>query len=332
MKNIQPSVFISYSWDEAENQEWILALVADLRRSGVLADLDINQTQRGLVHLDTMMVNNIKDNNYIIVVLTPDYVRKADAQIGGVGVETRLILNALKSNPDKVIPLLLKSTEGSSQMPYYLENYLYIDFRAPAKYEIKFKELLHRLFNKNLIDLPEVGQPPQLFGREIQGHLQRNLNEHTAISNDSIDIIPNLKKITDRDKNKFMSESYNAIISILDSLLDKTSKSNQNFEFDKEIITNQKNVYKLYVDGNLRFTLKIWLGTSFGGNTPSINLSYDNTYSHSDNSFNEIIHCESNSDKILGLKMTMNIMNKEGLMGPNGVAKEIWGMIVTRIQ
>lgn len=332
MKNIPPNVFISYSWDENENQEWILALAADLRRSGVLADLDVNQTQRGLVHLDTMMVNNIKDNNYIIVVLTPDYVRKADAQIGGVGVETRLIMNVLKSNPDKVIPVLLKSTEGISQMPFYLENYLYIDFRALANYEIKFKELLHRIFNKNLIDLPEVGQPPQLLGREIQGHLQRNLNEYATTSNESINLVPNLKEITDRDKNKFMSESYNTIISILDNLLDKTSESNQNFESDKEIITNQKNAYKLYIDGSLRFTLKIWLGMLFGGRTPSINLSYDNTYSDSDNSYNEMIRCETNAEKILGLKMTMKLMNGEELMSPDAVAKEIWATIVGRIQ
>ncbi|WP_321434340.1 toll/interleukin-1 receptor domain-containing protein [Trichococcus flocculiformis] len=330
--NSQPRVFFSYSWDNPENQEWILALVADLRNSGVLADLDINQTQKGLVHLDTMMANNVRDNDYIITVFTPDYVMKADAQIGGVGVETRLIMNVLKSNPNRVIPILLESTEGTSPVPFYLGNYMYIDFRAPGNYQIKFKELLHRIFNKNLIDLPDVGQPPQLLGREIQGHLQRNLNVYPAVSNERVDLVPNLKKITDRDKNKYMNESYNTIISTLDNLLARTGKSNQNFESDKEIITNQKNVYKLYVDGNLRFTLKIWLGTSFGGSTPSINLSYDNTFTHSDNSFNEMIRCETNAEKILGLKMTMRLMNGEEIMSPNAVAEEIWSTIVARIK
>lgn len=330
--NSQPRVFFSYSWDNPENQEWILALAVDLRRSGVLADLDINLTQKGLVHLDTMMVNNIKDNDYVIAVLTPDYVKKANEQIGGVGVETRLIMNLLKNTPDKVIPILLKSVDGISQAPFYLENYVFIDFTTQANYEIKFKELLHRVFKMNLIDLPEVGQVPHLFGRQIQGHLQRDLDGKGKISNERIDLVPNLKKITDRDKNKFMNESYQTIISTLDKLLYKTSESNQNFESDKDIITKQKNVYKLYVDGNLRFTMKIWLGNSFGGSSPSINLSYNNTYSDSDNSFNEIIQCESNTEKILGLKMTMKLINREELMSSDAVAKDIWGMIVAKIQ
>lgn len=328
--NVSPRVFISYSWDDIENQEWVLALVADLRQLGVLAELDINQTQKGLVHLDTMMVNNIQENDFVIVLLTPDYVKKANAQLGGVGVETRLIMNILKSNPDKIIPILLKSVEAGSPVPFFLENYLYIDFRTPANYKVKLNDLLYRIYNKNLIDLPAVGEPPQLVSRKIQGHLQSDSNDRKFI--DSMGLVPNLKQITDRDKNIFMKESFQTIIFGLDTLLNKTRESNQNFEFDKDAVTSLKNVYSLYVDGNLRFTLKIWLGNAFGGSAPSINLSYDKTYSDSDNSYNEIIQCELNSEKSLGLKMTMNIMGKRGIMRVEEVVKEIWAKMVARIE
>ena len=44
MKN--PTVFISYSWDNPRHKEWVIALANELRRNGIDATLDEFITQR----------------------------------------------------------------------------------------------------------------------------------------------------------------------------------------------------------------------------------------------------------------------------------------------
>ncbi len=58
MKN--PTVFISYSWDNPRHKEWVIALANELRRNGIDATLDEFITQRGTVNLNRMMIEKVK--------------------------------------------------------------------------------------------------------------------------------------------------------------------------------------------------------------------------------------------------------------------------------
>lgn len=75
-------VFISYSWDSTAHQQWVLELVYKLRDNGVDASIDILKTHE-TVNLNTMMVSNIRDNDYIIIVLTENYSKKLMNLLGG---------------------------------------------------------------------------------------------------------------------------------------------------------------------------------------------------------------------------------------------------------
>ena len=113
-------VFISYSWDSEEHKLWVLSLVNELREYGVNAVVDDILQEN---NLNTMMVENIKNSDKIIVVITPNYTQKADNLHGGVGYETKLLHNYILNDPNKIIPVLrMKAT-----LPFYLEGYRYID-------------------------------------------------------------------------------------------------------------------------------------------------------------------------------------------------------------
>lgn len=143
-----PKVFISYSWDNEEHKKWVLSLAATLRDNGVDASMDVFETQKGTTHLTEMMVKNIRDNDYTIIVMTTGYAKKADSMEGGVGTETRLLQNVINSNANKVIPILRNPLNSSKCIPFYLDGYHYIDFSEDKKFNNNIENLLYRIFAK----------------------------------------------------------------------------------------------------------------------------------------------------------------------------------------
>mgnify|MGYP003511259450 CR=1 FL=1 len=86
-------VFVSYSWDSVEHKEWVLKFVNMLRdRWGVNAKCDVFITQSNTTNLNHMMVEEIKDSDYVLIILTESYAEKANKLEGGVGFETKLLI------------------------------------------------------------------------------------------------------------------------------------------------------------------------------------------------------------------------------------------------
>ena len=80
------NVFISYSWDDEEHKRWVATLATDLRNDGVETRLDQWHTELG-DPLPAFMAKEIRDNDFVLVVCTPNYRRKSEEGRGGVGYE-----------------------------------------------------------------------------------------------------------------------------------------------------------------------------------------------------------------------------------------------------
>lgn len=314
-----PTAFISYSWDSQEHQDWVTGLVNFQRENGVEATLDVFETQTSTKNLNRMMIENIKNNDFAIIIMTPNYAQKADELQGGVGFETTMLISCIRENPNKIIPVL-RSTDRKNAIPFYLKGIYYLDFSDDHSLPEKSKELLHRLYGIDLIEKAPLGNRPDLKPRSIGELIQ-------PVAGKFDDLIPNLMLPTDRDKNQFMRESYVQIKGGLIQLLERTKQKNANFDFECENITNKKALLRAYVNGQQKYAVKIWLGSGFGSREETINLSYGNYVSESDNSMNEYISCEVTEDKILRLKMNMNMFGNRDVHTPEEVAREIWSNI-----
>ena len=319
MSKEHPSVFISYSWDSEEHENWVTVLAAKLRENGVDATIDKFETQSKTVNLNRMMVEKIKNSDNILLILTENYAKKADTFQGGVGYETNLLIRYIKDNPDKIILIMRHKGDYRKAVPFYLEGFHFIDFSHDDQFDIKFDELLHRIYQVDVIDVPKVGAKPKLKSKKII--YDRAVNEIT-------NIIPNFKEITDLDKNKFMKQSYSKILSLLSDFAEQTKHKNNNFDYDKDIVHNQKTIMRFYINGMEKYAVKIWLGNLLGGASQSIYLSYGRFSIDSDNSFNDVIECEVTKTKDLKLKMTMNFMTGNNASDAYGIAVEIWKQIV----
>ncbi len=319
MSKEHPSVFISYGWDSEEHENWVTVLAAKLRENGVDATIDKFETQSKTVNLNRMMIEKIKNSDNIVIILTETYAKKADTFQGGVGYETNLLIRYIKDNPDKIILIMRHKGDYRKAVPFYLEGFHFIDFSHDDQFDIKFDELLHRIYQVDVIDVPKVGAKPKLKSKKII--YDRTVNEIT-------NIIPNFKEITDLDKNKFMKQSYSKILSLLSDFAEQTKHKNNNFDYDKDIVHNQKTIMRFYINGMEKYAVKIWLGNLLGGASQSIYLSYGRFSIDSDNSFNDVIECEVTKTKDLKLKMTMNFMTGNNASDAYGIAVEIWKQIV----
>ena len=138
-----PKVFISYSQDSEAHKQWVFELAAQLRRDGVdiilyqgNPDLDEDSTQ--------FMESGVRDSDWVLVVCTDRYVRKANDGEGGVGYEAIIVTSKLVEDlgPNKFIPII-RPMFGEEKTPYFLQERVSVDFTNDTQFDEKFEELLH---------------------------------------------------------------------------------------------------------------------------------------------------------------------------------------------
>lgn len=157
-----PIVFISYSWDGEEHEEWVLDLATKLRNKGVdviLDKWDLGPLGSPLPHF---MEQSIVKSNRVVCILTPNYKKKTDDRSGGVGYEFSIISsNIFKDNKNrtKFIPLL-RSGSIENTVPGALDGGYHIDMRDNSFFDENFKRLLRDIFCEPEFKKPPLGKRP----------------------------------------------------------------------------------------------------------------------------------------------------------------------------
>lgn len=321
LKIKNPKVFISYSWDNPEHKEWVTALANELRKNGIDATIDEFITQRGTVNLNRMMIENIRDAEYTLVVLTAEYAKKADSFKGGVGYETSLLVNEMENNIEKIIPIIRTKGDTKESIPYYLQGVTYIDFSDNDNFCEAFEELKYKILKKDRIEMEDLGEIPDLKPRSVT---MESLQANRSVDDD---LIPDLREITDRDKNRFIKDSYDEIVNNLSELSEQTKQKNPNFDYEVDVVTNKKCIIRYYINGMVKQLVKIWIGSNFS-REENILVSYGQFNIDNDSSCNEMIICEINEKKELKLRMTMNMIGNREVMDSKDVSIEIWKHII----
>ncbi|MPN55792.1 hypothetical protein SDC9_203476 [bioreactor metagenome] len=162
MSQRNPKVFVSYSWDNIEHQQWVVDLTNGLRRKGIDATMDLFQTQQKTVNLNRMMIENIKQSDYVVVVLTEEYAKKADNFQGGVGFETLLTIPDIKNNLSKLIFIMRHNGDYTKVFPFHVRDIYAIDFSNDNQFESKLEELIYKIYDVPLYEVDPIGIMPDL--------------------------------------------------------------------------------------------------------------------------------------------------------------------------
>ena len=115
------SVFISYSWDDEEHKNWVMNLRNKLVNDGIITVIDRVDLPLG-DSIPRFMEESIRKADYILIVLTPEYKRRADNRIGGVGYEDSIITGEILNgqNRKKYIPILARGDWKTSSPTWLL--------------------------------------------------------------------------------------------------------------------------------------------------------------------------------------------------------------------
>ena len=149
-------VFVSYSWDDEPHKTWVARLAAALRRDGVETRLDRWHSELG-DPLPAFMEREIRDNDYVVIVCTPEYRRKSDEGTGGVGFEGAIMTGEIaeRGNHRKYIPVLARGG-WSDAAPSWLRGKRYADLGTAERYAAGYAELLRTLQGRKS-EAPPIG-------------------------------------------------------------------------------------------------------------------------------------------------------------------------------
>lgn len=159
-----PRVFISYAWGTEEYNEKVILFATDLKRDGIEVVFDRWQLKEGN---DTyaFMEKSVTDESItnVLVLLDPQYAKKADERAGGVGTETQIISSEVynKVSQRKFLPIVFeRDSEGNVCKPRYMAGLLHFDFTKEESYDNEYQRLVRTLYGIDTLKEPELGSAP----------------------------------------------------------------------------------------------------------------------------------------------------------------------------
>ena len=139
-----PKVFISYSHDSQEYKAWVKSFADRLISDGINAILD----QYDLAHGDMLphfMERSISESDFVLILVTKQFSRKADEREGGIGFEVDLATGEILvgGNRRKFIPLLVGIQ--FAEVPRFLKGKYGIRIANPFSYDSEYETIYRRL-------------------------------------------------------------------------------------------------------------------------------------------------------------------------------------------
>lgn len=169
-----PKVFMSYSHDSEEHKNWVLTLATHLRNHGVDVILDQWDVRLG-DDLPFFMEQGLTKSHLVLCVCSDNYTTKANANIGGVGYEKKILTaDLMRDNTiNYIIPIKRNNEEGV--IPTFFGAALYADFNDDSKYFDSYRELLARIYNEDIVAKPALGENPYRKSSIISQNISRNI-------------------------------------------------------------------------------------------------------------------------------------------------------------
>lgn len=148
-------IFVSHAWFNDEPDMRVLSFVNYLRENGYDAKCDVMfQQEETAIDFPEMMAKALLEAEKIVVVLSENYKRKADAFQGGVGNEYRYILTDLPANPQRYI-LVAFDGRNNNIVPDSLKGRDILELKED--FSTSNNALFSKLSGKKIYEFAQVG-------------------------------------------------------------------------------------------------------------------------------------------------------------------------------
>jgi hypothetical protein len=140
-----PTVFISYSHEDADHKRWVIGLAETLRTNGVEVLLDAWELRPG-DDVPKFMERGVREASRVLMICTEAYVAKADDGVGGVGYEAMIVTGELIRDlgTAKFIPVI-RQKGAKPVLPTSVSTRLYINLSQGGDSATELDKLLREL-------------------------------------------------------------------------------------------------------------------------------------------------------------------------------------------
>ncbi|MFQ2659208.1 SEFIR domain-containing protein [Aeromonas caviae] len=222
-----PKLFISYSWTDAEHEQWVIDLATDLRESAVdviLDKWDLKEGHDAVAFMEKMVTD--PEIKKVAIICDETYAAKADGRSGGVGTETQIISREVYENQaqEKFVAVVCSRDDmGKAHLPTYYKSRIYIDLSEADRYSDNFERLLRWIFDKPLHIKPNLGVRPSFLSE----------NEHVSLGTTAT-----FKRCVDAIKNHKTHAlgTFNEYCTLFSEKLELFRISESDDEIDESII------------------------------------------------------------------------------------------------
>lgn len=150
------TVFVTYAWGDDEYNGKVISFTDFLRQKGYDASMDRKASQEQTsINFNKMMIEGIQNSQKVIVLLDTNYKEKADKFEGGVGVEMQIILEEIKTNPNKFIFASFGQNKIIEITPTGIMGREVLNLKKDQD-ETNFNLLFAKLESKNIIQFSDV--------------------------------------------------------------------------------------------------------------------------------------------------------------------------------
>ncbi|MBX4872077.1 toll/interleukin-1 receptor domain-containing protein [Rhizobium bangladeshense] len=166
-----PTVFISYSWDNDDHVGWVRTLAARLVDNGVTVLLDQWHVQPG-ESITKFMEESVTLCDRVVVVCTPNFAERSAKRLGGVGYEQQIVSGNIAAGIPrrKFIPIVRRGTFDHGPecaIPPHLLGVFAIDLRADAQFGVGLEKLLRAIYDEPIHKPPTLGPRPSFGGEDL---------------------------------------------------------------------------------------------------------------------------------------------------------------------
>lgn len=153
-------VFISYSWDSQQHQDWVKKLCDDLRSKGVEAIMDIYMPIG--IDLIDFMDKGIEMADKVLIVGTENYKKKSESDKGGVKYEQNIIKSSIFANwsQEKYITLLRQGNDFLQAFPAIISTRNGFDMRSDNTYKKNLDNLVRNIYDAPSVTFKSLGEIP----------------------------------------------------------------------------------------------------------------------------------------------------------------------------
>ncbi|WP_188039234.1 TIR domain-containing protein [Heliobacterium chlorum] len=141
-------IYISYSWAEEDNEVWVDKLIHDLYDEKLELVFDKNEINKGTSRdIDRFVYDNMLDSDYIIIIITPSYIEKANLKYdptkerSWVEKETDYIIKRFHNDKESLIPILYKRKDNRVELPKSVSGLSYYDMSNQEMYDTELKRI-----------------------------------------------------------------------------------------------------------------------------------------------------------------------------------------------